>query len=152
MPRPSVVGMQPQEGSDQTYGELGQGLYAGSEISANMRIHPSRTFLPGQTYTPEVRAASVSDVCSSHPPCLPRAHPVHVHARAAPGLAWGSISSALNVQGLVTLAQDLVKPEFTAKKYVPETPTEKMKNAQARVTLLQAVQLFAAPVCRCLLA
>ena len=40
MPRPSVVGMQPQEGSDQTYGELGQGLYAGTEISANMRIHP----------------------------------------------------------------------------------------------------------------
>ena len=56
MPRPSVVGMQPQEGSDQTYGELGQGLYAGTEISANMRIHPSRTFLPGQTYIPEVRA------------------------------------------------------------------------------------------------
>ena len=75
MPRPAVVGMQPQEGSDQTYGELGQGLYAGSEISANMRIHPSRTFLPGQTYTPEVRAARVPHVCSLRSPCLSGAHP-----------------------------------------------------------------------------
>ena len=40
----------------------------------------------------------------------------------------------------MALAQDLVKPEFTAKKYVPEAPTEKMKNAQARATLLHAVQ------------
>ena len=44
------------------------------------------------------------------------------------------------MQGLVALAQDLVKPEFTAKKYVPEAPTEKMKNAQARTILLQAGQ------------
>lgn len=65
MPGPLVVGMQPQEGMDQTYGELGQGLYAGTEISANMRIHPSRTFLPGQTYTPEVRASSVL-MCARH--------------------------------------------------------------------------------------
>lgn len=38
------------------------------------------------------------------------------------------------------LAQDLVKPEFTAKTYVPETPTEKMKNAQARTPMLQAAR------------
>ena len=70
VPRPPVVGMQPQEGTDQTYGELGQGLYAGTEIGANIRIHPSRTFLPGQTYTPEVRAAAASCVCSrAHHAC-----------------------------------------------------------------------------------
>ena len=46
----------------------------------------------------------------------------------------------------MALAQDLVKPEFTAKKYVPEAPTEKMKNAQARLILLQAVQAC----CSCL--
>ena len=84
--RASVVGMQPQEGLDQIYGELGQGLYAGTEISANMRIHPSRTFLPGQTYTPEVRASSVSGVRSSRSPFLPGAHPLHVHASA--DLGW----------------------------------------------------------------
>ena len=28
-----------------------------------------------------------------------------------------------------------MKPEFTAKKYVPEAPTEKMKNAQARTII-----------------
>lgn len=49
------------------------------------------------------------------------------------------------MQGVVALAQDLVKPEFTAKKYVPEAPTEKMKNAQARTILLQAVL----PCCSC---
>ena len=66
---------------------------------------------------------------------------MHVCACAAPLLSWKQTGSALAVQGLVTLAQDLVKPEYTAKTFVPEPPTEKMKNAQARrPTLLQAVQ------------
>ncbi|KAK9822670.1 hypothetical protein WJX81_006879 [Elliptochloris bilobata] len=79
--RADAVGMQPLEGWDQTYGELGQGMYAGDEINTSTRIHPTRTFLPGQTYTPE----------------------------------------------------DLVKPEQASKGgFVPEAPTEKIKNGQVR--------------------
>ena len=47
--------MQAPEGWEQTYGELGRGLY-GEAGDAGTRIHPTRTFLPGQTYEPEARA------------------------------------------------------------------------------------------------
>ena len=59
---------------------------------------------------------------------------------AAPELGGRQTGNALSAQGLGTPAQDLVKPEFTAKTYVPEQPTEKMKNAQVRTTPVQALQ------------
>jgi hypothetical protein len=58
-PPATVVGMQAPGGWEQTYGELGRGLY-GEAADAGTRIHPTRTFVPGMTYEPEARTAPQS--------------------------------------------------------------------------------------------
>ena len=53
-PPATVVGMQAPAGWEQTYGELGRGLY-GEAADAGTRIYPTRTFIPGMTYNTEAR-------------------------------------------------------------------------------------------------
>ena len=54
---PAVVGMRAPDGWDQNYGELGRGPYA-AETDTNTRLHPTHTFLPGNTYSPEVSGSA----------------------------------------------------------------------------------------------